>query len=226
MLDTILLYSHKIKTKKGTNMSTLKNYVVAGVFTGASIAGLAIAPAVSAATTGSTSLEAILGWTISMDSVAPAQTQLTIAPAVGGTQTTRSTAVTITTNDTAGYTLSHNASTTTLVNGGNTVPSIAGATWAAPLALTNNSWGYALVGTTPGLTPGSNGFDTTYADIDSQPTSALKYAAMPTVSTAVRSTSAPASAEVTTFWYSAKLDNTKPNGTYSTTISYSVVGKP
>ncbi len=204
-------------------MSKLKNYVVAGVLAGTSIVGLAVAPIVSAATTGSTALQAQVGFTISMDSVSPATTALVIAPAAGGTQTTRSTVVTITTNDTAGYTLSHNTSSTTLVNGVNTLPSTAG-TWTVPVSLANNTWGYAVPSGTVGLTPVSNGFDATYANIDSQATSTAKYAAMPTVSTAVRATAVPAAADTTTFWYSAKVDNTKPSGTYSATINYSVVG--
>lgn len=204
-------------------MTVLKTYRVAGTLAIASVFGLILGPVVSAATTGTTTLQAQVGYTISLDSVSAATTTLAIAPASGGSQTTASTAVTITTNDSAGYTLSHFSSSATLTNGANTIASTAG-TWTAPIALANNTWGYALPSTTTGLTPGSNGFDASYSAISNQTTSAAKYAAMPTSSTAVRATSAAATADVTTFWYSAKIDNTKPSGTYSTTINYSVVG--
>lgn len=205
-------------------MSALKTYVAAGTLAAVSVVGLAVAPVVSAATTGSTSLEAQVGYTISMDSVSPATTTLSIAPVAGGAQTTRSTAVTITTNDSAGYTLSHNTSSATLAKGADTLASTAG-TWTVPIALANNTWGYAVASGTSGLTPVSNGFDASYANIDSAASSTAKYAAMPTTSTSVRSTSAAATSEVTTFWFSAKVDNTKPSGNYTATISYSVVGK-
>lgn len=187
------------------------------------IVSLIIAPIVSAATTGTTTLQAVVGYTISLDSVSPATTTLSIAPVAGGSQTTASTAVTVTTNDSAGYTLSHYSSGANLTNGANTVPSTTG-TWTTPIVLLNNTWGYGINTGTTGLTPGSNGFSATYSATSNQTSNTLKFAAMPTSSTAVRATSTTASSDVTTFWFSAKVDNTKPSGTYSATINYSVVG--
>lgn len=204
-------------------MSKLKTGAVAGTLAISSFVGLAVAPLVSAATTGSTTLQASVGYTISLDSVTPATTTLSIAPVAGGSQTTDSTAVQVTTNDSAGYTLSHYTSSATLANGGNTIASTSG-TWTTPVSLANNTWGYAVPSGTTGLTPGSNGFDASYSVISNQTSSAAKYAAMPTSSTAVRATSAAATADVTTFWFSAKIDNTKPSGNYTATINYSVVG--
>lgn len=220
---TIRVELNTNKTKRMNDMSRIKTYVTAGALAASSLAGLAVAPIVSAATTGSTSLEAAVGYTISLDSVSPSTTTLSVAPVVGGSQTTDSTAVTVTTNDSAGYTLSHYTSSATLVNGANTIASTSG-TWASPIALANNTWGYAVASGTTGLTPGGNGFDASYSASSNQTTNTSKFAAMPTSSTAVRATSAAATSDVTTFWFSAKVDNTKPSGTYSTTINYSVVG--
>lgn len=211
------------KQKRIKLMSAIKTYVTAGALAAVGIVGLAVGPVVSAATTGTTTLQAQVGYTISLDTVSPATTTLSIAPVSGGAQTTASTAVTVTTNDSAGYTLSHNTSSATLQKGADTIASTTG-TWTTPIALANNTWGYAVPSGTVGLTPGSNGFDASYSAITNQTTSTAKYAAMPTTSTSVRATSAAATSDVTTFWFSAKVDNTKPSGTYSATINYSVVG--
>lgn len=196
---------------------------VVGTLALVGVLGLMIAPMVSAATTGTTTLQAQVGYTISLDSVTSGTTTLSIAPVSGGAQTTASTVVTVTTNDSGGYTLSHYSSSATLTNGANSIASTSG-TWTTPIVLANNTWGYAVPSGTSGLTPASNGFDASYSAISNQTSSAAKYAAMPTTSTAVRATSAAASSDTTTFWYSAKVDNTKPSGTYSATINYSVVG--
>lgn len=198
-------------------------YALVSCLTMIGIISLVIAPIVSAATTGTTTLQAVVGYTISLDSVAPATTTLSIAPVAGGSQTTASTAVTVTTNDSAGYTLSHYSSSANLTNGGNTIASTSG-TWTTPIVLLNNTWGYGINTGTTGLTPVSNGFSAAYSATTNQTTNALKFAAMPTSSTAVRATSTTASSDVTTFWFSAKVDNTKPSGTYTATINYSVVG--
>lgn len=205
-------------------MTSLKVYVATGALAAASVVGLVLAPLASAATTGSTSVQAVVGYTISLDSVSPATTTLSIAPVPGGAQTTASTVVTVTTNDSNGYRLTHSTNSATLTSGANTIGSTSG-TWTTPIALLNNTWGYAVASGTVGLTPASNGFDASYSAISNQTTSTTKFAAVPTTETDIRSTTSAASAETTTFWYSAKVDNTKPSGTYSATITYNVYAK-
>lgn len=204
-------------------MRALTYRLVASSLVVAGAVGLVAGPVASAVTTGTTTVQAQVGYTISMDSVTPGTTTLAIAPVAGGSETSASTAVTVTTNDSLGYTLTHSSGSATLVNGASTIPSTTG-TWTTPIALANNTWGYGIASGTTGLTPGSNGFDASYAVITNQTSAAAKFAAMPTTPTAVRATSTTASSDVTTFWFAAKADNTIASGNYTATISYSVAG--
>jgi hypothetical protein len=141
---------------------------------------------------------------------------LPITPASGGAQTTRSDTVSVSTNNSSGYvlTLQDADATTSLVNGGNSILAHTG-TQAAPTALANNSWGYR-VDSVGGFGAGPG------ASITDASSSAITYAGVPATGApnTLKTTATTASSDITTVWYSAKADTTKPNGTYADTVTY------
>ena len=68
-------------------------------------------------------------------------------PTSGGVQTIASDTVTVSTNDSAGYTLKlgETSATTTLTSGSNTIAASTG-TFGTPIAETANYWGYRIDG--------------------------------------------------------------------------------
>jgi hypothetical protein len=135
------------------------------------------------------------------------QTNLTIAtngnvsipitPSDSGTTATGSSQVTVTSSDVVGYTLYIRASTSaSLVNGGNTIPASAN---VSPGTLAVNTWGY-------NTDASSNYTGITLSDV------------------LIRTGTGPyTSGDVTTVTYGIKLDNSKPAGSYTSTVVYTAV---
>jgi hypothetical protein len=161
----------------------------------------------------STTINASIASVISMTT--SGTVSISITPVSGGSQTSSSDTVSVSTNNAAGYALTFaNADTTlTLTNGGDTIAAHTG-TQASPTALANNSWGYAVA------TVG--GFDASYSTLSNVTSSTTKWAGVPSSASpnTLKSTAATASGDTTTVWYSVKADTTKPNGTYSDTVTY------
>lgn len=181
------------------------------------VLGLVAVPAVRVIAqeddTDTTVINANIGSTISITS-GPA-VNLGIVPVSGGAQTSASDTVTVATNNSSGFflTLENDDANTDLVNGANTIAAHTG-THGTPTALANNTWGYAV--------PGGD-FDSSYTVITNATTSATLWAGVPANGTPVtlKTTAGPASPDdVTTVWYSAKADTTKPDGTYTDTVLY------
>jgi len=145
---------------------------------------------------------------------------INVTPVSGGSQTSASDTVTVSTNNAAGYdlTLANSDATLTLANGANTIAAHAG-TYAAPTALANNSWGYAV--------GGLGTFDGSYTTITNAGTSTTKWAGVPGTGSPqnIKSTSSTASGDTTTVWYSVKADTTNPNGVYTDTVTYTATTK-
>ena len=92
-------------------------------------------------------------------------------------------------------------------------------TLASPIALANNTWGYALtkVSSSSSANTVVNGFDATYtAPI---PSTTSKYA-NPTTPTVIKNTTVAASGEQTNIWYAAKANMALPSGAYTSTVTY------
>ncbi|MDB5178411.1 MAG: hypothetical protein JWN01_354 [Patescibacteria group bacterium] len=148
----------------------------------------------------------------------PTVTLGTITPDATGRQSTASDTVTADTNDTAGYTVTlkeTSATVTDMVSGSNLITASTG-TPGSPVTLTNGKWGWrvdSLAGF--GAGPG--------AVISSAVPSALTYAGIPANATpyTIKTTSATGSNSATV-WYSARVNNTQPIGTYSTTVTYTI----
>ena len=189
------------------------------------VVGLALAPVLASAATDTTTINANVGSTISITS--GPTVNLAIIPAVGGSQTSASDTVTVDTNNSTGYelTFSDNDADTDLISGGNTINTHTG-TFATPTALANNSWGYGVPSTTTFMT--GAGFDASYSVFTDQTSHASLWAGVPPVGSPqlIRDTNAVASGHVTPFWYSAKVDTSMPNGTYSDVVLYTATTNP
>lgn len=174
---------------------------------------------VSAATdTDNTTINATVASVITMTT--SGSVGINITPVTGGAQSSASDTVTISTNNSAGFdlTLANSDATLTLTKGGDTIAAHAG-TYASPTALANNSWGYAV--------GGLGTFDASYSALSNVTSSATKWAGVPASGSPqnIKSTSSTASGDTTTVWYSAKADPTKPNGSYTDTVTYTATTK-
>ncbi len=195
-------------------------YGVAAVF---GVVAVALAPLAASAATQNTTINAVISTSIGLTT--SGTVNLNIIPVSGGSQSTASDTVTVTTNNAAGYNLAlkNSDATTTLDNGANTIATSTSTTWGAPAILSNNTWGYGIASGTSGLTAGSN-FSAAYTAQTDQTTDSHLFLGVKTTDQALRSTSSPAgSGDVTTVWYSAKVDTTKPIGTYTNQVTYTAL---
>ena len=165
-----------------------------------------------------TTINATLGSTISITT--SGTVAIGVTPVSGGAQSSASDSVSVSTNNSAGYTLTlaDSDATTTLVKGGDTIAAHNG-TFGTPTALSNNSWGYAIAG---------GSFDGSYSALSNVTGSTTKWAGVPATGSpqTLKTTAVTASGDATTVWYSVKADTTKPNGVYSDTVTYTATTNP
>lgn len=162
---------------------------------------------------------------VSVGSVISVTTDSTVAisltPTAGGVVSSNSDTVLVSTNNATGYNLgvADSDATTTLASGGNNFPASSG-TKAAPIALANNTWGFAVATATTGI--GTNGFDASYSAESNNASSTSKWAGMPASGAPVmlKTTATTATSDSTTVWYAAKATTAQPNGTYTGTVTY------
>lgn len=186
------------------------------IATGFAALAVAVTPVMASAATSSsnTTINATIGSTISITSVSPVA--LAITPDANGQSSSASDTVTVNTNNAAGYflTLADSDATTTLASGGNSLTAHAG-TQGTPTTLANNTWGYRVDGV-GGFGAGPTSVQT---NVD---TLALTWAGVPASGSPVtlKTTATTATNDTTTVWYGAKADTSKPNGTYTGTVTY------
>lgn len=146
---------------------------------------------------------------------------LNVIPVAGGAQTSAADTVTVSTNNSTGFTLTfaNSDATTTLAKGADTIAAHTG-TFAAPTVLANNTWGYRV--------DSVGGFATGGAVQTNVTTSTITYAGVPASSSphTIKTTATTAAGNTTTVWYAVKADTTKPNGTYADTVSYTATTNP
>jgi hypothetical protein len=183
------------------------------------IVGLVLAPAVANAVTGTTTVNAVVGSTISI--ATSGTVNLAITPTAGGSATSASDSVVVTTNRSTGYNLKINAGAATLSSGGNSIAAAPG-TIAAPVALGTNTWGFRFDDASAGT--GFTAAPATTAETNVAALTNTKWAAVPTTAATIKTTSAAAtSGDTTAIFYGAKVDTTKPDGTYTGTVTYTAV---
>lgn len=181
---------------------------------GLAVLAVATTPVMASAVTEDTVINATVGSTISMTT--SGTVTLNITPDANGQSSSASDSVSVSTNNTGGYTLTlaDSDATTTLANGGDSLTAHTG-TQGTPTTLANNTWGYR-VDSVGGFGAGPTSSET---NVD---TLSLTWAGVPASGSPVtlKTTAATASNDATTVWYGAKADTTKPNGTYTGTVLY------
>lgn len=180
------------------------------------VAGMVLIPAAAfaAADSANTTIQANIASTISIST--SGTVSLNITPTGSGAASSSSDTVTVSTNRANGYylQLADADATNTLVNGGNTIAATSGS-FGSPAAISSNSWGFRVDGA------GTFGAGPTSAETN-QSTLSGTWAAVPVSGSPVtiKTTATTATNETTTVWYGAKVDTSKPDGTYSDTVTY------
>ncbi|MDQ5932604.1 MAG: hypothetical protein QG649_689 [Patescibacteria group bacterium] len=175
---------------------------------------------VSAATDSkSTTITTTVQPTISLTS--GANVGLTILPDATGVISTVSNAITVSTNNSAGYTLGIKDSdaTTTLADGGNSFATATSPTTAGALA--NGEWGWAVPSATTGV--GVTGFDASYSVLNSSTTTTSKWAGVNASSGSnvnVKTTGTTATNDPTTVWFAARANTSQPTGNYTGAVTF------
>lgn len=182
----------------------------------ATIAGVIAMPVAAGAATTSTTITSTLSTVISLLSSNGTVT-INVTPTGSGAQTIASDTVTVSTNDSAGYTLqlAESAAPTALTSGGNTIPASSG-TQVAPVAMSVNTWGYrvdSIGGFGAGPTSGA-----TSAAISGS----IKFAAVPVTASpnTIKTTAGTATNDTTTVWYGVAANTSQASGTYTNSVTY------
>jgi hypothetical protein len=182
---------------------------------GLSGAALVAVPAIAEASTTATTVSSQISQVISLLS-SNGTVNINAIPTGAGVQTIASDTVTVSTNDTAGYTLKIGETTASsaLVSGGNSILATTG-TFASPIAETAGKWGYRVDGI------GGFGAGPTTGAANAA-IGAIKFAAVPATGTpdTLKTTAVTASNDTTTVWYGVAVDTTTPSGTYTNSVTY------
>jgi hypothetical protein len=181
-----------------------------------SISAVLLSPIIASAAvdSGTTTVNASVTSTIAI-TTNPTIT-INLQPGASAVLTSVSDTVSVSTNSSNGYNLklSDGDTTTTLVSGANTIAAHAG-TYASPTAMAANTWGYRIVG--------QGGFTATAYVAETNATSSTSTWAGVASSAApvtVKTTGTTAASDPTVVWYAVKVDASKPNGTYTDTVTY------
>jgi len=180
-------------------------------------AAVLCSPVLAAAATTSTTISSNISAVISLLS-SNGTVNVNVTPTGSGAQTIASDTVTVSTNDSSGYTLqlAETSAASALTSGGNTVPASSG-TQATPVAMAANTWGYRVDGL------GGFGAGPT-SSASSQAIGATKFAAVPATASpnTLKTTAGTASNDTTTVWYGVAANTSQATGTYTNSITYTV----
>lgn len=170
------------------------------------------------ADTNTTTVSSSIGSVISLFSTS-GTVNINATPTGSGVQTIASDTVTISTNNSAGFTLSlaETTAASALTSGGNTIPATTG-TQGTPIALTANRWGYRVDGL------GGFGAGPTSA-VSNQAIGSATFAAVPATASpnTLKTTATTATNNVTTVWYGVAVNTATPTGTYTNSVTYTAV---
>lgn len=168
-----------------------------------------------AATTGTT-VSSVVGAVISL-LTSNGTVNINATPTGSGVQTIASDTVTVSTNDTAGYTLklAETSGSSALVSGGNSISAIGG-TQTTPIVETANSWGYRVDNL------GGFGAGPTSGVSNAAISGSIKFAAVPATASpnTLKTTATTATNDTTTVWYGLAVNTTQPSGTYTNSVTY------
>lgn len=198
-----------------TKKSTFFKVWLAGA--GISVVAFATLPLSSAsALTASTTITSAIGKTISL-LTSNGTVTLDSNPTGSGVQTIASDTVTVSTNDSAGYTLklAETGAQSTMSSGGNTIAASTG-TQGTPIAQAVNTWGYRVDSL------GGFGVGPTTSATNAAISGTIKFAGVPATASpdTLKTTAATASNDVTTVWYGLAVNTSTPSGTYTNGVTY------
>jgi hypothetical protein len=188
------------------------------------------ASSLASANTASTTLSSVVSANITAFTT-NGTVNVNTSSASGIKQTVNTDTVTISTNDTAGYTLkledgnNSDALCTSPGAGCTGIPATSG-TFATPIIMSvANVWGYHIDdGTTTWCSTASNCGATFGTSLSSnQATSAtLKFAKVPVAASpdTLKTTASTASSDTTNIWYGVNIDPTQASGTYTDSVTY------
>jgi hypothetical protein len=181
----------------------------------ASVAGLALVPAIEASaatTTVSSAVSSVITLFTTSGTV-----NLAVTPTAGGVQTINNDVITVSTNDAAGYTLqlAETGAGTTLTSGSNNIAASTG-TQTVPIVEANNTWGYRVDGI------GGFGAGPTTAATNAAISGSIKFAGVPATASpnTIKTTATTASNDTTNVWYGVALTTATPSGTYTNSVTY------
>lgn len=182
----------------------------------AMLAGVVVLPTAAGAATTSTTINSAISSVISVFTSNGTVTA-NVTPTGAGAQTIASDTLTVSTNNTLGYTLqiADSDATTTLTSGANTMAASSGSQ-TTPVVQAANTWGYRVDGL------GGFGAGPTSGQSSAAISGTIKFAGMPANSApnTIKTTATTASNDTTTVWYGVAANTSQPTGTYSDTITY------
>jgi hypothetical protein len=174
------------------------------------------ATVVVSAATASTTISSVISPVISVFTTS-GTVNANVTPTGAGAQTIASDTVTVSTNDSAGYTLTlaETSAATALTSGGNTIPASSGSQ-TTPVAMSANTWGYRVDGV------GGFGAGPTSAQSSAAISGTIKFAAVPVTASpnTLKTTSGTASSDTTTVWYGVAANTSQASGTYTNSVTY------
>ncbi len=177
-----------------------------------SVGTVATVAATQATTTISSSISSVISLFTTSGTV-----NVNVVPTASGAQTIASDTVTVSTNDSSGYTLqlAETNAGTSLVSGSDTIPHSSGSK-ASPIAMSANTWGYRVDGL------GGFGAGPTNSQSSAALSGSIKFAAVPVTASpdTIKTTSGVASNDTTTVWYGVAADTSQPTGTYTNSVTY------
>jgi hypothetical protein len=186
------------------------------IVSGLAALSLLLMPMAANASTASTTISSTLGPVISLLTT-NGTVNLNATPTGAGVQTIASDTVTVSTNDSAGYTLqlAETSATSTLTSGSNTIAASTG-TQTTPAVETANSWGYRVDGL------GGFGAGPTSAASNAAISGTIKFAGVPATGSpnTLVTTATTASNATTSVWYGVAVNTTAPSGTYTNSVTY------
>jgi hypothetical protein len=171
--------------------------------------------AVVSAITASTTISSVIAPVISLFTTS-GTVNVNVTPTGAGAQTIASDTVTVSTNDSSGYTLqlAETGASSDLVSGSDSIPASAGSQ-GSPIAMVVNTWGYRVDGV------GGFGAGPTSGQ-SSAAIGSIKFAAIPATASpnTLKTTSGTASSDTTTVWYGVAANTSQPSGTYTNSVTY------
>jgi hypothetical protein len=172
--------------------------------------------AVVSAATASTTISSVISPVISLFTTS-GTVNANVTPTGSGAQTIASDTVTVSTNDSSGYTLvlGETSSSTDLVSGSDTIPHSSGSQ-GTPVAMAVNTWGYRVDGV------GGFGAGPTSGQSSAAISGSIKFAAVPATGSpnTLKTTSGVAASDTTTVWYGVAANTSQPSGTYTNSVTY------